>query len=267
MKDSVPKLWKKETAPAVFTAKESHVYNFFFLMGRVARAHGRVTEEHIAAAKWYMEAYIGESQHELAREAFRDGKEAPDDRRNIVDHAFELYFDQNYRWLEPFQILDALLRLSMSTGSFSAREEYVIDEVRKTVAVGIRPYWLLRDTLSRKFGIELPESHFADAKGQEFDHFREKVRSDTFGKRPLKPPGGGTVSQPTSGDREGYLAALELRADASEREIRVQYRKLVKQYHPDTFSSGGAEDTELAEAVAKFCAVQEAYRALTRESA
>ncbi|MCD4547541.1 J domain-containing protein [Burkholderia pseudomallei] len=51
---------------------------------------------------------------------------------------------------------------------------------------------------------------------------------------------------------------LEVHEDASTNEIKVAYRRLMAQYHPDKVSSLGRELRELAEAKSK--AVTQAYR-------
>lgn len=62
----------------------------------------------------------------------------------------------------------------------------------------------------------------------------------------------------TPGERDAYRA-LELEPDASEEDIKKAYRKLAKQYHPDTAGTS-------AEVTAKFHAVLTAYEILTARS-
>lgn len=55
-----------------------------------------------------------------------------------------------------------------------------------------------------------------------------------------------------------WYEVLEVHEDASTNEIKVAYRRLMAQYHPDKVSSLGRELRELAEAKSK--AVTQAYR-------
>ena len=55
---------------------------------------------------------------------------------------------------------------------------------------------------------------------------------------------------------------LELTPDATQEQISKQYRKLVKQYHPDRVAHLGAEFQELAHD--KMLELQEAYEHLTK---
>ncbi len=60
-------------------------------------------------------------------------------------------------------------------------------------------------------------------------------------------------------DVEKYYAVLDCRSSDSDDQIKKQYRKLVREYHPDTIISKGLpeEFTKLAEA--KFREIQQAY--------
>ncbi|CAJ7237571.1 heat shock protein DnaJ domain-containing protein [Burkholderia pseudomallei] len=55
-----------------------------------------------------------------------------------------------------------------------------------------------------------------------------------------------------------WYEVLEVREDASANEIKVAYRRLMAQYHPDKVASLGRELRDLAEAKSK--AVTQAYR-------
>ncbi|MNU84119.1 Chaperone protein DnaJ [compost metagenome] len=71
--------------------------------------------------------------------------------------------------------------------------------------------------------------------------------------------GGQTEEKSTMGYNRYYLL-LELTENASAREIKEAYRKLVKKYHPDSHPDlSEAEKKQLAQ---KFHEVQEAYDAL-----
>jgi len=66
-------------------------------------------------------------------------------------------------------------------------------------------------------------------------------------------------------DFEKYYAILGTNSRASDDEIKVQYRKLVKEYHPDKIASKGLPEEFTKLANDKFREIQDAYDAVKRE--
>jgi DnaJ like chaperone protein len=66
-------------------------------------------------------------------------------------------------------------------------------------------------------------------------------------------------------DFEKYYAILGTNSSASEEEIKRQYRKLVKEYHPDTIASKGLPEEFTKLANDKFREIQDAYDAVRKE--
>ena len=66
-------------------------------------------------------------------------------------------------------------------------------------------------------------------------------------------------------DFERYYAILETDSTATDEEIKQQYRKLVKEYHPDMVASKGLPEEFTQFAHDKFREIQEAYDAVKKE--
>jgi DnaJ like chaperone protein len=66
-------------------------------------------------------------------------------------------------------------------------------------------------------------------------------------------------------DFEKYYAILGTNSRASDDEIKRQYRKLVKEYHPDKIASKGLPEEFTKLANDKFREIQDAYDAVRRE--
>ena len=66
-------------------------------------------------------------------------------------------------------------------------------------------------------------------------------------------------------DSEKYYAILGTSSRASDDEIKRQYRKLVKEYHPDTIASKGLPEEFNKFASEKFREIQNAYDAVRQE--
>ncbi|MEE9120362.1 MAG: DnaJ domain-containing protein, partial [Syntrophobacteria bacterium] len=62
-----------------------------------------------------------------------------------------------------------------------------------------------------------------------------------------------------------HYAILEIDSSAPDQEIKKQYRKLVKEYHPDKIASKGLPEEFTQFAQDKFREIQEAYDAVKQE--
>jgi DnaJ like chaperone protein len=58
------------------------------------------------------------------------------------------------------------------------------------------------------------------------------------------------------------FASLELAPDASDREIKKAYRRLMNRYHPDKLAGSDASEEAMADAARKTREVREAYELL-----
>ena len=65
-------------------------------------------------------------------------------------------------------------------------------------------------------------------------------------------------------DSERFYAVLGCRSDDSDETIKSAYRKLVREYHPDTIASKGLPDEFTTFANEKFREIQEAYEAVKK---
>jgi DnaJ like chaperone protein len=58
---------------------------------------------------------------------------------------------------------------------------------------------------------------------------------------------------------------LEMPKDATDNELKKQYRKLVKKYHPDVVTGQGAEQSIIDEATNKLQEINEAYELIKKD--
>jgi hypothetical protein len=70
-------------------------------------------------------------------ECFRNGITLPQTRGIVIERAFHLYGFRSEsspeRWLEPLQVLDILVRVSLADNQSSFSESYLIDYARETL--------------------------------------------------------------------------------------------------------------------------------------
>lgn len=233
-------------------AHADDIRSLFELLGMVAHSKEWGSSPDIMVIDRFITAHLPSSDRDFAISCFLKGKSVSQMQEAVTKRAFQLYGFRDYgepeRWLEPLQVLDILLRVALANGKFGIIERHLIDYTRQTLGVHSRAYWVLRDTIANKLGVYIPRE------GPSFN--QEDGEPATNTKSQQKP------SVKTSISREESLKRLGLNEDASAAEIKVQYRTLVKQCHPDLVTSKG-DDQALRAAALRFCELQEAYELLT----
>jgi DnaJ like chaperone protein len=66
---------------------------------------------------------------------------------------------------------------------------------------------------------------------------------------------------------EKAFEILETSKDASDKDIKLQYRLLVKKYHPDIVTGQGANQSTIKEATLKLQSINEAYDLIKKQRA
>jgi hypothetical protein len=234
-------------------ARGEDIRALFELLGMVASVKGWVPNPEITEIERFMAAHLPSSEREFAISCFIKGTHVSKMREAVTKRAFQLYGFRDYgepdRWLEPLQVLDILLRVALADGIFSILEQHIIDYTRQTLGVHSRAYWVVRDTLADRFGVEIPRE------GASFKDGEASTR--TSRKREQSAPVGGALS------RTQALSRLGLLSEATADEIKTRYRSLVKQCHPDLVQAKG-DNSALKAAALRFCELQEAYEHLSQ---
>lgn len=241
-------------------ARESEIEALLKLLGMLAKADGQVSESQIKEVQRFIDLQVPNSMHSYAKECFRQGKESNLVKGTIIKNAWTLYWSRNEAWLTPLQVLDILIRVALADGEYSAQEEYLVNSARESLQVHSRIYWCLRDRLAASLGVEVFREGDSFAEAEDLDLFKSRQRANSVSKDK------GTakvevVSSLALKTEEAYNV-LGLKAEATQTEIRVAYRALVKKCHPDILRGSGSSEVETQNAVAKFCEIQAAYEFL-----
>jgi hypothetical protein len=255
---------KKQTAPAAESgslligyAREEDIRALFELLGMLVSASPHASPDQLQELERFMSAQVPSTLRQLATTSFNQGKELPHGEKTILSRAFQLYGFRGDRapenWLQPIQVLDILLRFALVDGRFSDAEAYVVELVRKSLGIHLRSYWIVRDTLADRYGAYVERKGPSFKAGQAPEVEADPKREQSKAKRAA--PRSGTTS------REKALTTLGLSKHANSEEIRLQYRSMVKQCHPDLVAASGSEEA-IKTAALRFCEVQEAYEYL-----
>ena len=196
----------------------------FSVMGRLAKADGRVSADEIAFAKAVMtQMMFDERQKKLAIELFTQGRQPEFDLDGVLKQ-FRSECHRRHTLMQMF--LEIQLQAAYADGELHPAE---------------------RELLLHVFEVLGFSRH-------EYDHLEAMVRS-------ARGAGGGYAPRgeergPTLG--EDY-AVLDVEESASDAEVKKAYRRLMSQHHPDKLVSKGLPEEMIKLANEKTQQIRKAY--------
>ncbi|HCO65376.1 co-chaperone DjlA [Alloalcanivorax venustensis] len=212
---------REEVQEALFSA-------VFSIMGHLAKADGRVSEQEIGQAEAIMSRMqLNDEQRRRAQEAFRQGKD--DDfplDRTVAE------FRQRIRRRRHLVVvfLELLLQTALADGELHAEEERILFRVAA--------------------GLGVPESQFRQILNMVLAQAR-------FGGAGAAGAGGAAgPSRPSLGEAYQVLGVKE---DASDQEVKKAYRRLMSEHHPDKLAARGVPEEMIRVSTEKTAEISKAY--------
>ena len=200
----------------------------FSIMGHLAKADGRVSEQEIGQAEAIMSRMqLNDEQRRRAQEAFRQGKD--DDfplDRTVAE------FRQRIRRRRHLVVvfLELLLQTALADGELHAEEERILFRVAA--------------------GLGVPESQFRQILNMVLAQAR-------FGGAGAAGAGGAAgPSRPSLGEAYQVLGVNE---DASDQEVKKAYRRLMSEHHPDKLAARGVPEEMIRVSTEKTAEISKAY--------
>ena len=224
----------------------------FAVMGHIAKSNGRVSEIHIKAANLFMDemGLKGEERRE-AQHAFQSGKESDFSLKETV-HDFKERFAKRNDLIQLF--LEIQIQMAFSDGVLAEQEKQLLAEVSKQLGISKTHF---------AFVLKRYQAEFNFRKQQQ--RFNQKQQSQ--GQSSSYREGSGHHVPPNNNmNRAQALALLGLNSDATQRDIKVAYRKLMSQHHPDKLVSQGLPKHMMELAVKKSQDIQAAYEYLKKSA-
>ncbi|MGI2258126.1 co-chaperone DjlA [Shewanella sp. GXUN23E] len=198
----------------------------FAVMGHVAKASGRVTEDDIRLASLVMDQMrlTGDARRD-AQQAFRDGKAADFDLKGCL-RAFRLLTLGRPELLQMF--LEIQIQTALADGELQPKEQKILQ------------------VIATELGFKASQLNELLSRWQAEFRFRQS---------------GGTQVQPI----EQAYKVLGIAASAADQDVKRAYRKLMNEHHPDKLVAKGLppEMMELAKQTAQD--VQRAYDRIKAE--
>ena len=223
----------------------------FAVMGHIAKSNGRISEIHIKAANLFMDemGLKGEERRE-AQHAFQSGKESDFSLKETV-HDFKERFAKRNDLMQLF--LEIQIQMAFSDGVLAEQEKQLLAEVSKQLGISKAHFAFVLKRYQAEFNFRKQQQRFNQQQSQgQSSSYRE---------------GSGHHVPPNNNmDRAQALALLGLNSDASQRDIKVAYRKLMSQHHPDKLVSQGLPKHMMELAVKKSQDIQAAYEYLKKSA-
>jgi len=202
----------------------------FSIMGHLAKADGRVSEDEIAQARAVMDRMqLNEEQRAEAIALFNRGKEAdfPLDA-TVAEFASTV----KHRKQLILVLLEVLLQVALADGEIHEAEEEILVRVAEGLGVPRAQFQQILNML-------LAQAQFSGAGGA--------YRGGQSSAGP---------SRPSLGQAYKVLGVSE---SASNQEIKKAYRKLMSEHHPDKLAAKGVPDEMIRMATEKTAEISKAY--------
>jgi DnaJ like chaperone protein len=200
----------------------------FAIMGHLAKADGRVSEQEIGHAEAVMgRMQLNAEQRRKAQEQFRRGK-----MDDFPLDATVAEFRQRIRHRRHLILvfLEILLQSALADGRFNAAEEQILIRVAG--------------------GLGVPEAQFRQILNMLL------AQAQFAGAGPGAHGAGGASARPSLHQAYQVLGVTE---SASDQEIKKAYRRLMSEHHPDKLASRGVPEEMIRMATEKTAEISKAY--------
>lgn len=213
----------------------------FAVMGHIAKSNGRVSEIHIQAATAFMnEMGLHGEERKEAQNAFRSGKSGEFSLKESILDVKEV-FGRRYDLLQLF--LEIQIQMAFSDGHLAEQEKQLLQQVSRLLGLSSRHFQFLLNRYQAEFQFRKQQSHQSSYQSGQQSDYKHKAT-------------------PPSLNRDNALAVLGLTKNASEKDIKLAYRKLMSQHHPDKLVSQGLPPHMMEIAKQKSQDIQSAYEFL-----
>lgn len=216
------------------------IITVFQVMGHLAKADGRVSEQEIATARALMDQMqLSAGQRRAAIDCFTEGKQ-PDFALDAALETFQRAYRSRPALVQPW--LEALLHVAYADGALHPQTHTRLLSITERLGIARLQF----ETLHTLFRAQRwTQQHSPGGRSGEDQAHRQRPHD----RRPTTAVN--SIAQAYS--------VLGLKRDANPDEIKLAYRRLLKQHHPDKLAASDASSAVLAHATEKTRQITAAY--------
>jgi DnaJ like chaperone protein len=198
----------------------------FSVMGHLAKADGQVSSHEIRLAEAVMsQMSLSSEMRQTAIRLFNEGKSSAFPLDEVVEQ-FRIECHRRHTLIQMF--MEIQIQAAFADGRMDPQEEAVLVHICRLLHI---PEFTFRLLVQRVRA----ESHYAGTGG------------------------GAEAGQPQRPSLEDAYAILNVKAEASDQEVKRAYRRLISQHHPDKLVSKGLPEEMMKMAAQKTDEIKKAY--------
>ena len=227
--------------------REQFFRSVFILMGRLAKADGRVSEHEIQAAEALMQRMGLTADHrQQAIDLFKQGAA----NETLIDGLLKEFAGGAGRYPQlRITLLEYLTVIALADGELHDAERAVLFTVANSLGIPRRQFEHL-------LGMLLAQERFREQQFDQNDARGNYSQQDYSQQRP-----------PRRDELALAYQALGVTADVSDSDVKKAWRKLMSQHHPDKLMAQGVPDDMLKIATEKTQEIQAAYELICKARA
>jgi DnaJ like chaperone protein len=197
----------------------------FSVMGHLAKADGRVSPDEIRLAEAVMsQMSLSNEMRQTAIRLFNEGKSSDFPLEDVIEQ-FRRECHRRQTLIQMF--MEIQIQAAFADGRMDKQEEALLLRICRMLHISEFTFRLLVQRVSA-------EAHYAGG-------------------------GAGGAAQPQQFSLDDAYAILNVSPDASDKEVKRAYRRLISQHHPDKLVSKGLPEEMMKMAAQKTDEIKKAY--------
>jgi DnaJ like chaperone protein len=228
--------------------REQFFQTVFTLMGHLAKADGRVSEQEIAATQALMQRMGLTAEHrQQAIQLFKQGSAAEFE----LAAALTTFVTSAGRYPQlNITLLEYLTVVAIADGELHDAERNILFAVAEALGIG-------RWQFEKLLGMLLAQEQFREQQFRDQEQFGQQNYSQQDYSQQQRPA-------PRASEVALAYQALGVSKEATDAEVTKAYRKLMSQHHPDKLIAQGVPDDMLKIATEKTQEIQAAYEMICK---